>query len=301
MAIVEKSFNQGDIIFKEGDEGKSFYQLLKGKVAVYADYGKDDPFRIAVLEKGEFFGEMAIIEESPRSATIIAMSPVKVREIPDNELYSFLKEEPEQIINLMKHIAGRITSMTNDYMDSKALLKELKEAEASKKKSLFSKIKKHIDTYQSNKNKIEAPEPEPQYESLEALKSDTSGNTETFTRGKIFFKSGEVGKSLYILKKGTVAFYSDYHKKDEVKKAEINALDVFGEMSLIDEQNRVFDAVAESDETTVEVIYREDIESIMEHYPEKIDLIFRHLSFTLRSITVDFLKICKEITENYGN
>ena len=45
MSFVEKTFSQGEIIIKEGDIGKSFFQIIKGKAGVYADYGKDDPFR----------------------------------------------------------------------------------------------------------------------------------------------------------------------------------------------------------------------------------------------------------------
>ena len=56
MGLVEKTFSQGEVIIKEGDIGKSFFQIVKGKAGVYADYGKADPFRIAVLEAGEFFG-----------------------------------------------------------------------------------------------------------------------------------------------------------------------------------------------------------------------------------------------------
>ena len=53
MSLVEKTFNQGEVIIKEGDIGKTFFRLLEGKAGVYADYGKNDPMRLAVLETGE--------------------------------------------------------------------------------------------------------------------------------------------------------------------------------------------------------------------------------------------------------
>ena len=62
MSVVEKSFYKGEVIVKEGDIGDSFFRLLEGKASVYADWDKKDqePFRIALLETGEYFGEMAI-------------------------------------------------------------------------------------------------------------------------------------------------------------------------------------------------------------------------------------------------
>ena len=279
MGLVEKTFSQGEVIIKEGDIGKSFFQIVKGKAGVYADYGKADPFRIAVLEAGEFFGEMAIIEEYPRSATVVAIGTVTVIEITEEDLNAFFSENPEQIIELMTHIGKRVQSMTKDYDDAKALLKQLNGAEEGKKKSLFSKIKKHIDAYQSNKNQL------------------------TFTAGKIFFKEGEseFRKCMYILKSGSVGLYKNYRKSDEEKTSEMNALSIFGEIGMITFTPRSYTAVTESDETVVEIIYREDLEDIFRENPLKIELILRHLSNRLRCITIDFLKVCKEITENHGN
>ncbi len=303
MGLVEKTFSQGEVIIKEGDIGKSFFQIVKGKAGVYADYGKSDPFRIAVLEAGEFFGEMAIIEEYPRSATVVAIGNVTVIEITEDDLNAFFKENPEQIIELMTHIGKRVQAMTNDYNDAKALLKQLNGAEEGKKKSLFSKIKKHIDAYQSNKNQLTDVKKDPFGERFDSLKGDTSGRTETYTPGKIFFKEGEseFRKCMYILKSGTVGLYSNYRKSDEVKNSEINALSIFGEIGMIAFTPRTETAVAESEETVVEIIYREDLEDIFRENPLKIDLILRHLSNSLRCVTIDFLKICKEITEKHGN
>lgn len=301
MSLAEKTFRQGEVIVKEGDIGNSFFQILNGKVGVYANYGKGDPLRIAVLEKGEYFGEMAIIEEYPRSATVVAIGTVTVLEIPENDLNSFFTEYPEQIVELMKHLGSRVESMTKDYNDSVALLKELREDDEKKKKSLFSKIKKHIDTYNNNKNKITDPGEDPLNEAFGDFANDNSGKTETFTQGKIFFKEGEPGMGLYILKTGTVGLYNNYHEKDEVKTAELKAIALFGEMGLMVGEKRLVTAVAESEETKVEVIYNEDLESLFQANPIKVALILRHLSYSLRKVTIDFLNTCKEITETYNS
>ena len=139
MSVVEKSFYKGEVIVKEGDIGDSFFRLIEGKASVYADWDKKDqePFRIALLETGEYFGEMAIIEAYPRNATIVAVGNVRVIEIPKDDLTTYFRDNPDQILVLMKHLGNRIKAMTNDYNEAKVLLKEVRDAEASKKKSLF--------------------------------------------------------------------------------------------------------------------------------------------------------------------
>ena len=300
MSFVEKTFRQGEVIIKEGDIGKSFFQILEGKAGVYANYGKNDPMRIAVLEEGEYFGEMAIIEEYPRSATVVAIGTVKVVEIEEDALGAYFRKNPDQIYALMKHIGSRIASMSKDYEDAEKLLKEIRDAEAAKKKSLFSKIKKHIDLYQNNKSKMTDTATDPITEEFAKFKGDKTGKTETFTKGKIFYKEGEAGSGMYILKEGSVGMYYNFRRKDELKLAEIKALNVFGEFGVITDGGRNATAVAESDGTMVEIVYPEDLENMMKTAPEKINLILRCLSYRLRRVTIEFLSLCKEITVTYN-
>ena len=82
MSWAEKTFKRGEVIMKEGDVGQSFFKLLDGKAGVYADYTKKNPFRLGFLNAGEFFGEMAILEASPRSATVVAESAVRYQTWP---------------------------------------------------------------------------------------------------------------------------------------------------------------------------------------------------------------------------
>ena len=86
MSTMEKTFNNGEVIIKEGDAGNTFFQLLEGKAAVYKNYGEKDEVQVAILEQGQYFGEMAVIENYPRSSTVVAEGDVKVVEIEAEEL-----------------------------------------------------------------------------------------------------------------------------------------------------------------------------------------------------------------------
>ncbi|MEW6109599.1 MAG: cyclic nucleotide-binding domain-containing protein [Nitrospirota bacterium] len=69
--LVEKKYNAGDIIFSEGDDGKALYIVMDGsvKIAKKIDSGENT---LAVLGPGSYFGELALINQSPRFATAVA-------------------------------------------------------------------------------------------------------------------------------------------------------------------------------------------------------------------------------------
>ena len=297
MSLSEKIYKNGEEIIKEGDIGKSFFLLTEGKAGVYSNYEKNNPFRIAVIDPGEYFGEMAILEAYPRSASVIAIGNVHAIEIPADEMNLFFEENPEQVLELITHLANRIALMTDDYNESQNLLKEVHAASnETKNDSFFSKIKKHISLYQSNKNSLSEP-------SSDALRADlsVSGETDSFQKGSVIFKEGESGDCMFLLRNGSVGLYTGYGKPDALKSASLEAVSVFGEDGLTSTDPRSVTAVAEGDNTRVEIIYMEDLDEIVKSSPAKVNLILRCLSYRLRRLNIDFLKNCKEITEAYND
>ena len=77
----QKTFSKESVIFFEEDEGDSLFIINTGKVKVakFSDDGKE--FILAMLGPGDFFGDMSLLDGSPRSATIIAMENTKVSSI----------------------------------------------------------------------------------------------------------------------------------------------------------------------------------------------------------------------------
>ncbi len=299
MSVVEKSFYKGEVIVKEGDIGDSFFRLIEGKASVYADWDKKDqePFRIALLETGEYFGEMAIIEAYPRNATIVAVGNVRVIEIPKDDLTTYFRENPDQILVLMKHLGNRIKAMTNDYNEAKVLLKEVRDAEASKKKSLFSRIKKHVDMYESSKDTI-APPPGAEVIAgvFETITDEGSGDIRGYDTNTIIYEEGTTGNCMFILRNGAVGMYD----KNRDLISELKPVSLFGEMGMLTGDPREATAVAETDDTYVEVITPDYLEAIFNACPVKIELILRQLSYRLRVLNYDVITTCKEITEAYN-
>ena len=119
MSTFEKTFSNGDIIIREGDSGNTFFQLLEGNVAVYKNYGEGDEVQVAVIEPGQYFGEMAVIETYPRSSTVVATGDVKVVEIPAEALNEYFTQNPDKILAIMEVFGSRIKKMTDDCNEAK--------------------------------------------------------------------------------------------------------------------------------------------------------------------------------------
>ena len=87
LSMAEKQFRNGEVIFKQGDNAGSFYQVAAGKVGIYLAYGKEDELKLTEVEKGQYFGEMGVIETYPRSATAVAIEDdTRVVEIAGDEI-----------------------------------------------------------------------------------------------------------------------------------------------------------------------------------------------------------------------
>jgi len=301
MGLAEKSFSSGEVIIREGDIGNSFFRLLDGNVGVYSDYGKKEQFRIAVLKAGEYFGEMAVIEKYPRSATVVAECSVRVMEVGEDSLDTYFAENPEEVIKFVEHLGNKVKTMVRDYNDAKALLKETREAEAEKKnKILFFKIKKHSAQYQSEKPVINEPSPAMIKKAFEEITDEGPGRIGAFENGAVIFEEGQDDNCLCIVRGGSVGLYNNYGTPDQTKIKDLTEVSLFGEMGMLTDEPRNCTAVAESDDTYVEFVYKEDLESIIKSCPIKVDMIVRYFSYRLRKLTVDFVDLCKQITANYN-
>ena len=298
---TERKFSKGEVIFKQGDIGDSFFKILEGSVSVIANYGEANERELVVLNPGEFFGEMAVIETYPRSNTIIAVDDVRTIEITADELNGFFAENPDMIYQIMKHLGSRIKTLTEEYDVLKSVLNELRTSEDKKSESVFAKIKKYIDFYATGKNNIDKPSAEAIREASANLKDQKGSVIETYKKGTIIFKEGEVGKCMYIIYGGLVGIYTGYGETKQNKLTDLYPVSFFGEMGMIADEARSATAVAELDDTFVEIVRPEDLEQLFKDSPVKVEMILKHLSYRLRMLTYDFLNACKEVNDIYNS
>ncbi len=297
---TERRFSKGEVIFRQRELGNSFFRIIEGSVAVIVNYEEEGERELTVLEAGEFFGEMAVIETYPRSTTVIAKEDVLALEITGSELESYFTENPEMIYKIMKHIGSRLKELTDEYNVLTSVLAEVRAAQDKKSNPLFSGIKKYIDYYASGKNNISKPSAESLREASESLK-DGKGISEKYKKGTVIFKEGETGRCMYIVYGGIVGIYKNYGDAKQVKLTDLTPVSFFGEMGMIADEARSATAVAEQDGTYVEIVSPEGLSDMIRESPTKVEMILKHLSYRLRMLTYDFLSACKEVNDLYNS
>ena len=102
-----KFYNPGDVIISEFEPGNTFYLILKGTVQLIKCVN-DSKKNLDILKPGDFFGEMAILDNSPRSATCMASSNVKCLEFSKENFEVLVTGNPQIALSLLKLFCKRI-------------------------------------------------------------------------------------------------------------------------------------------------------------------------------------------------
>jgi CRP-like cAMP-binding protein len=105
-------YNKGDVLFREGDDGEEMFIVQSGRVAIKKKVRDGSEATLAVLEKGDFFGEMALLERLPRSATAEVIDEGDLIKI-DNEIFGdMIKANPEIAIRMLRKYSIRLRETT---------------------------------------------------------------------------------------------------------------------------------------------------------------------------------------------
>jgi CRP-like cAMP-binding protein len=108
---IEKCINEyevADVIFEEGSTGRELYVVLEGRIDIVKDTGATRT-TIVTLGKGEFFGEMAVIDGSARSATAIAAAPnTRVMRINHARFVYLVSQQPAFALMIMDALSKRL-------------------------------------------------------------------------------------------------------------------------------------------------------------------------------------------------
>jgi CRP/FNR family transcriptional regulator, cyclic AMP receptor protein len=110
-----KTFQKGDIIFCEYEPGDTFYLIQSGRVEIVRIMGGLQK-TVDILQPGEVFGEMAILEEAPRSATAIALDRVTALEFNRENFEILMQGNPQIAMKLLKLFTKRIYDQKRRFM-----------------------------------------------------------------------------------------------------------------------------------------------------------------------------------------
>jgi len=97
----------GQFLFKEGEPGDAAYIVLKGKVSVFIETEKGS-VEVAQLKRGDVVGEISILCDVPRTASVKAVESVQTLKVTKDTFIHLLTEFPEIAIEIMRELASRL-------------------------------------------------------------------------------------------------------------------------------------------------------------------------------------------------
>ena len=123
------AYEAGQTIFEEGSRANRFYILTEGVVEVWKDYNRSGRSLLAVFGAGQFFGEMALIDEMPRSATIISREPTRLHFINQDDFTRILQENGRIALAISRAVSTIVRENNNRFLeDLRRRNQELEEA-----------------------------------------------------------------------------------------------------------------------------------------------------------------------------
>ena len=105
----ELQFPANYTIFKQGEEGRSLYIVVSGKVKVHIGDKK-----LAEVEQGKYFGEMAVFDTQPRSASATTLESCEFLELTQEQLYDAIEETPEIAVNIIRELSRLVRKLNDD-------------------------------------------------------------------------------------------------------------------------------------------------------------------------------------------
>ncbi len=119
--LTLSTVNQGKVIFREGEPGSFMFFIVNGHVAIYKDSESGANHLLAQEGRGRSVGEMALVDQSPRSATCIAERPCDILIMTDQSLARLVAEHPavafQFALSLAKLISKRLRRTSGELAD----------------------------------------------------------------------------------------------------------------------------------------------------------------------------------------
>lgn len=106
--VHEKEIEQGEVLFAQNDLGEEMFLVHSGRIGIYQEASKNDLKRIHEIEPGGFFGEMAIVDELPRSATARAETDGKLLVLNKSDFRRAVQDHPDIAFEVFSEFSRRL-------------------------------------------------------------------------------------------------------------------------------------------------------------------------------------------------
>ncbi len=142
-----ETYKKGQVIFRQGDYEPCMYDIQGGRVGIYADYETSGQKFLVELKEEQFFGEMGLIDDCPRSATAVALeNGTVIRRITEDTFQTYFEERPAKVLMVMEHLSRRLRELTDDYMKvCRTIAEGVQTEESGEEKSGW--LKEHLKKF----------------------------------------------------------------------------------------------------------------------------------------------------------
>lgn len=253
-----ESIADGEVLFRKGDAGGAMYLIVSGVVQVVLE--NDQTGELQVLRQlgaGAALGDMSLIDQEPRTATVIAISPTELLTLYSQDFLDIVQALGSNILEELKDIAANLRARKID------LLKQI---------PLFEGLPDEL---------------------LEQLA--TKMVADSLNDGETLFRKGDPGNAMYVITRGWVKITTVDSQGGELMLNQCGPGESIGEMSLLDEEPRSASVTAIAPAEVLE-LSREDLFEVLAAYPSLARHMLRKLSARMRFSTtyieqaIDFSK-----------
>lgn len=280
-------YEKGDVVFSQGDSGGEMYIIQSGVVEVSRMRG-DRKVVLTLLEKGDFFGEIALLDQRPRSASVSAVTRTRLLPLSRAAFLKHASYNAQIVLYLLKAISRRIDRMTRQVRETIEADEELREAVFSGKEiSVPSNGPSGpaISGIPENRTAVcpggDFREPLP--EQVRSFPSSDALLQECYDAGQLIFEEGQEGHRMYFIAEGTVEIFQE-EISGRCPLGLLGPGDFFGEMAVITEEARTASAAALTP-VKLRPILRDEVLASIQTDPETGLFFLQLLISRLRTIT----------------
>lgn len=113
--LRRRNLKKGDVLFRKGDEGTALYIIIKGRMKITVPSKLGDEITLAILNRGDFFGEMALLDSLPRSADATAVEETLLYVLNRSDFLSFLIHNENAVRSILYALSSRLRK-TDDFL-----------------------------------------------------------------------------------------------------------------------------------------------------------------------------------------
>ncbi len=114
QVAMRRSYRRNRVIIRQGDDSNTMFVLLEGEMKVYVEDDQGKQLTVRILKPGDSFGEVALIGDFPRTASVVSLTDCVVYAFSRGKYLAFLKAHPEILLALSKTLANMVRDTTEE-------------------------------------------------------------------------------------------------------------------------------------------------------------------------------------------